>query len=66
MSYSKKKIFGPAQLLADGFVCIDKDCDKKLTAETDSLLIVNGKQLDGSKLNIKDLYNTIMKSDKPK
>jgi len=66
MSYSKKRIFGPAQLLADGFACIDKDCDKKLTAETGSRLVVNGKQLDGSKLNIKDLYNTIMKSDKPK
>ncbi len=66
MSYSKKRIFGPAQLLADGFVCIDKDCSKKLTAETGSRLVVNGKQIEDSKLNIKDLYNTIMKSDKPK
>lgn len=66
MSYSKKSIFGPAQLLADGFVCLDKNCDKKLTAETGSQLAVNGKQLDGRKINIKDLYNTIMKSDKPK
>jgi len=66
MSYSKKRIFGPAQLFADGFVCVDKDCDKKLTAETGSQLVVNGKQLDSRKLNIKNLYNTIMKSDKPK
>ncbi len=66
MSYSKKSIFGAAQLFADDFKCLDQDCNKKLTAETGSVLVVNGKQLTSKELNIKNLYNTIMKSDKPK
>ena len=66
MSYSKKRIFGPAQLLVENFFCEDTDCQNKLKAETGSQLIVNGKPLDGSVLDIKNLYNTIMKSDKPK
>ncbi len=66
MSYCKKSIFGAAQLYANDFKCLDKDCNQKLTAETGSLLVVNGEQLTSKELNIKNLYNTIMKSDKPK
>jgi hypothetical protein len=64
MSYSKKSIFGPAQLFVEGFQCADPSCDKKITVEVGSQLVVNGKSQKGVKLNIKKLYNTIMKSDK--
>lgn len=66
MSYSKKSIFGPAELTADQFTCSDPNCDRKVTAELGSQLSVNGQTIAPEKLNVKRLYNSIMKSDKPK
>ncbi|CCQ10476.1 hypothetical protein PALB_13430 [Pseudoalteromonas luteoviolacea B = ATCC 29581] len=66
MSYSKKRIFGPARMWIEGFNCDDPNCQNKLVAETGSVLQVNGELVQAQDLNVKNLYNTIMKSDKPK
>ncbi len=66
MSYSKKSIFGPAELTVEKFDCADPICDHKITAELGSKLTVNGQKIRQTKLDVKNLYSTIMKSDKPK
>ena len=65
MSYSKKPIFGPASLYIESFNCYDDACNQKLTAQTGSELNVNGQSILAQALNVSDMYNTIMKSDKP-
>jgi len=66
MSYSKKSIFGSAELIVSNFVCEDHKCNQKISVEEGSKLVVNGKKLFGDQLDVKNLYRTIMKSDKPK
>ncbi len=66
MSYSKKSIFGSAELIVSDFVCEDDKCHQKMSVEEGSKLVVNGKALSGDQLDVKNLYRTIMKSDKPK
>lgn len=66
MSYSKKRIFGPAVMRVTDYVCTDSDCNIKQTAELGSELLVNGLTIRTEALDVKNLYNTVMKSDKPK
>ncbi|MEI4550971.1 hypothetical protein [Pseudoalteromonas spongiae] len=66
MSYSKKRIFGPAIMRVSDYLCSDPNCSRKNTAELGSQLQVNGLAVRTEALDVKDLYNTVMKSDKPK
>lgn len=66
MSYSKKPIFGGARMWIDDFDCLDQNCEQKFVAETGSVLQVNKQTVEAKPLNVKSLYNSIMKSDKPK
>ena len=66
MSYSKKRIFGPATMTVTEYSCTDSNCQSKSVAELGSRLIVNGLEIPSQVLDVKNLYNTIMKSDKPK
>ncbi|MDE3270440.1 hypothetical protein [Pseudoalteromonas sp. G4] len=66
MSYSKKRIFGPAVMRVTDYLCTDSECNIKQTAELGSQLLVNGLAIQSEALDVKDLYNTVMKSDKPK
>jgi len=66
MSYSKKPIFGGAILDVSEFNCLDAQCENKITVETGSVLTINGTAIDSQDLDVKGLYRTIMKSDKPR
>lgn len=66
MSYSKKRYFGSAKMNVTNFTCEDIPCDHKVMVEHGSELVVNGLLIQAQKLDVKNLYNTIMKSDKPK
>ncbi len=66
MSYSKKPIFGGAILDVSQFDCLDTQCENKITVETGSVLTINGTAIDSQDLDVKGLYRTIMKSDKPR
>ena len=66
MSYSKKPIFGGASLDVSDFNCLDTQCENKITVETGSVLTINGIAIDSQDLDVKGLYRTIMKSDKPR
>lgn len=66
MSYSKKPYFGPARMTVTEFSCTDDGCGQKVVSQIGSTLSVNGKQIVPQKLGVKGLYQTVMKSDKPK
>jgi hypothetical protein len=66
MSYSKKAIFGGAILHASKFSCLDALCDNKISVETNSELTIDGVAIETQALDVKGLYRTIMKSDKPR
>lgn len=66
MSYTKKPIFGPATLYARDVVCAQFDCASKALVEKGSSLLIDGKSVTGEQVNVKALYQGIMKSDKPK
>ncbi|MGF1694357.1 hypothetical protein L4C54_01640 [Vibrio lamellibrachiae] len=66
MSYSKKRIFGSASLNVSHYQCSDTGCDEKNVAELGSQLVVNGIEIQQQKLDVKKMYNTVMKSDKPR
>lgn len=66
MSYSKKPIFGPASMQVTQYHCNDLNCDQKNVSEIGSVLVVNNVEVPVQQLNVKNLYNTVMKSDKPR
>ena len=66
MSYSKKRIFGPAVMKVTKYSCADLNCQNKSVAELGSRLVVNGLEIRSQAIDVNNLYNTIMKSDKPK
>ncbi len=66
MSYSKKSIFGSASMQVTQYSCADLNCDQKSVSEVGSVLVVNNVEIPVQQLNVKNLYNTVMKSDKPK
>ncbi|MFK0571739.1 CotH kinase family protein [Endozoicomonas sp.] len=66
MSYTKKPIFGPATLYANDIVCVQLNCASKTLVEKGSTLLIDGKTVTGEQVNVKALYQGIMKSDKPK
>ncbi len=66
MSYSKKSIFGPASMQVTQYQCSDLNCDQKNVSEVGSVLVVNNVEVPVQQLNVKNLYNTVMKSDKPR
>ncbi len=66
MAYSKKPIFGSASMKVNQYSCLDVNCQTKSVSELGSQLLVNGLKVPSQVLDVKDLYNTIMKSDKPK
>lgn len=63
MSYTKKPLFGSAILQANDFHCAD--CKQQIVAELGSELEVNGEQITSQALDVGELYNTVMKPDKP-
>lgn len=66
MTYSKKTIFGPATMKVNQYSCLDVNCQTKSVSALGSQLRVNGLKVPSQALDVKNLYNTIMKSDKPK
>ncbi len=66
MTYSKKAIFGSAKMAIDRYTCGLAQCDSSFMSELGSELFVNSNLVPTQKISIKNLYNTIMKSDKPK
>jgi hypothetical protein len=66
MSYSKKPYFGPGSMSVSEFTCADTGCGQKVASQIGSDLSVNGQEIMPKPLSIKELYQTIMKSDKPK
>ncbi len=66
MSYSKKPIFGGARLYASDLTCIEFECSDKYIVELGSALMIDGVVINPEKLDVKNLYQTVMKSDKPK
>ncbi|MBQ4849907.1 CotH kinase family protein [Pseudoalteromonas sp. MMG012] len=66
MSYSKKPYFGPAKMDISEFTCKDVGCGQKMVSQIGSMLSVNDKQITPQPLSVKGLYQTVMKSDKPK
>lgn len=65
MSYTKKGIFGPARLIADGVQCLPNACTDQTLAGAGSLLQINGEVIRDEDVNIKALYQGVMKSDRP-
>lgn len=65
MSFSKKPLFGPATLTANQLECIDFDCRSSAQVGLNSLLQLEGEHLIPQKLDVKQLYRTVMKSDRP-
>ena len=66
MSYSKKPYFGPGSMSISEFTCSDIGCGQKVVTQLGSNLLVNGKQITPQPLSVKGLYQTVMKSDKPR
>ena len=55
MSYSKKPIFGAAQMQVDDFQCLDTNCIDKISVEIGSILNVNGQYISPKKLDVKKI-----------
>ena len=66
MSYTKKPIFGPATLEADDIDCVSFHCASHTLVESGSTLLIDGESIGSEDVNVKALYQGIMKSDKPK
>lgn len=65
MSYCKKNIFGGADLWVSNFHCTDLDCKNKVSVETGSQLKIDGNLEVAKNIDVRNLYDTLMKSDKP-
>ncbi|OBU17195.1 hypothetical protein CTM88_05120 [Photobacterium aquimaris] len=63
MSYRKKNLFNSATVKVNNWQCTD--CKNKVMAATGNSLIIDGQVVTPQKLNVSQLYNTIMKPDKP-
>ncbi len=63
MSYRKKNLFGSAIVKVNHWLCVD--CQHKIIAAKGNQLIIDGQPVPPQKLNVNQLYNTIMKPDKP-
>ncbi|MCL1038558.1 hypothetical protein L2750_15595 [Shewanella submarina] len=65
MSYSKKPFFGPATMAVETLECDGFSCLDKARVALESQLLLDGIPVPPKKLNVKELYRTVMKSDKP-
>ena len=66
MSYTKKPIFGSANLNVTKIQCQPLSCVEKSLVELGSALSIDGVSVSSEEVNVKALYQGIMKSDKPK
>ncbi|SGY99045.1 Putative uncharacterized protein [Moritella viscosa] len=64
MSYMKKPFFGGARLQASNFNC--DNCSNISMLQKNNYLSLDGQQQTAKKLNVKKLYTSSMRSDKPK
>ncbi|WP_017223517.1 CotH kinase family protein [Moritella dasanensis] len=64
MAYMKKPFFGGANLQASNFSC--DNCSDISMLQKNNVLILDGQQQMAKKLNVKKLYTSSMRSDKPK
>jgi hypothetical protein len=64
MAYMKKPFFGGANLQASNFSC--HNCSNISMLQKNNVLVLDGQQQTAKKLNVKKLYTSSMRSDKPK
>ncbi|QUM74851.1 CotH kinase family protein [Moritella sp. 24] len=64
MSYMKKPFFGGASLQASSFNC--DNCSDISMLQKNNFLSLDGQKQTAKKLNVKKLYTSSMRSDKPK
>ncbi len=63
MAYIKKPVYGPAKINADSITL--KNIGQDAIAQIGSSIMLNGKKIIPSDLDVKKFYQTEMKSDKP-